>query len=275
MRRRRHWHRFHSIVTDSGCWGPDRLPGVDERVDHELLAKIARKCVALRRAEDIASWVGPGRAVTAKRVLRRADLPEVGCALGIDLPPRVRSTGDVPDLHTPWITALSGSLLSIRGKQVIPGPAAGSWPSIADEGLLDLWLRALAGCLRDVFPDDSDGAESLEVGRVVLTALAAAERARGGADLLGAIDRMILDSSMSLYRTFDQDLGFQASVQVALDLLVAFGAAAPKGRGHRITPLARTGSPDRRARAQLHDDRKSPATGDPHSRQVQSTRLAC
>ena len=44
----------------------------------------------MRNAATLADWVGSGRPVTAKRVLRRADVPLAARMLNVEVPPWVR-----------------------------------------------------------------------------------------------------------------------------------------------------------------------------------------
>ncbi|WP_223839555.1 hypothetical protein [Saccharopolyspora pogona] len=61
--------------------------------------------------------------MTANRVLRRADVPVAGRALGIELPESVRSAADVPALHWRWTAALGAGLISIEGGRAVVAPA--------------------------------------------------------------------------------------------------------------------------------------------------------
>jgi hypothetical protein len=53
--------------------------------------------------------------VTAKRVLRRADVAAACAAVGVGAPERLRSAADVPELQLPWVAALGVGLLSVEG----------------------------------------------------------------------------------------------------------------------------------------------------------------
>jgi hypothetical protein len=104
--------------VDVGWLYPASVDG-DELVDD--LACSARECAASRGAVDLAGWVGAGRAVTAKGVLRRADVPAAARVLGVELPDWVRSAADVPALHWPWLAALGAGLLSVDGGRAVAG----------------------------------------------------------------------------------------------------------------------------------------------------------
>ena len=82
-------------------------------------ARLARKCGAVAQAVILARWIGTGsRRVTAGEVLRRADVPAVGAALGVRLPAKVRTAADVPALHRPWCTGVATGLLQINDGEV-------------------------------------------------------------------------------------------------------------------------------------------------------------
>lgn len=196
----------------------------------------------MRHAVTLAEWLGPARPVTAKRVLRRADVPLAGRALGVAVPERVRSAADVPELQYPWTAASAIGLLAISGDRAVPGPALPQWRSAADDEVLDGWSRALAAALADTFPDDGDGADALEIGRLVLTVLAT-DPAPTGADLLTAISQTIIRSGYDLYRTFNRGFGVRDPAEVALELLAVFGTVTGAGGKWRITPLGRWALP--------------------------------
>jgi hypothetical protein len=196
----------------------------------------------LRHAVALAEWLGAGRPVTAKGVLRRADVPVAARVLDVAVPQRVRSAADVPKLQYPWTAALGIGLLVISHDQAVPGPALPQWRSAAVDEVLDGWSRALAATLADTFPDDGDGAESLEIGRLVLVMLAA-DPAPTGADLLTAINHAVFSSDYRLHRTFHRTFGVRDPAEVALESLAAFGAVAGESGRWRITPLGRWALP--------------------------------
>lgn len=205
---------------------------MDQPVDTQTLVDAARKCTALRHAAALAEWVGEGRPVTAKHVLRPADALAAGRALGIAVPKSLRSAADLAALHYPWTAALAIGLLSISDGRVM----AGQDPA-GDDEVLDRWSRALAAVLADTFPDDVDGSESIEIGRLALMTLATdpppAEH------LSMTIMHAVLDSELDLYHIFRG--GIQRPAEAVLELLAAFGAVT--GAQARITPLGRWALP--------------------------------
>src|SRR5205814_10544269 len=71
-------------------------------------ARLARESVVVGRAVTLARWIGTGRRpVTAGQVLRKADVPAAGAALGPDVPPRLRTMADIRALHRPWCPAVA------------------------------------------------------------------------------------------------------------------------------------------------------------------------
>src|ERR1035441_4687507 len=93
----------------------------------------------MSRAVALARWIGTGRhPVTAGGVLRKADVPAAGAALGVDVPARLRTMADIRALHRPWCVAVATGLLQVDGGWVIAGPALERWPP--DDGdLLAGW----------------------------------------------------------------------------------------------------------------------------------------
>jgi hypothetical protein len=110
----------------------------------------------------LARWIGTGRRqVTAGQVLRKADVPAAGAALGVDVPPRLRTMADIPALHRPWCAAVATGLLQVGGGWVIAGPALECWPS-GGADLLAGWLAALrAVCAAESYPQDEDSVRLL------------------------------------------------------------------------------------------------------------------
>src|SRR5438045_2429808 len=66
-------------------------------------ARLARESVVVANAVTLARWIGTGRRpVTAAQVLRKADVPAAGAALGVGVPPRPRPMADLRVLPPPW-----------------------------------------------------------------------------------------------------------------------------------------------------------------------------
>src|SRR5260221_10883157 len=86
-------------------------------------ARLARESVVVGRAVTLARWIGSGRRpVTAGQVLRKADVPVAGAALGVDVPPRLRTMAHIRALHPPWCLSVATGLLRVGGGWVSGGP---------------------------------------------------------------------------------------------------------------------------------------------------------
>src|SRR5437867_8547986 len=69
-------------------------------------ARLARDFPVMGQAVTLARWIGAGyRPVTAGQVLRKADVQIAGAALGVDVPPKLRTMADILALHRPWCAA--------------------------------------------------------------------------------------------------------------------------------------------------------------------------
>ncbi|MCP2246358.1 plasmid pRiA4b ORF-3 family protein [Lentzea aerocolonigenes] len=95
-------------------------------------------------ARKISEWVGDGKAVTSKGVLRPGDLREAASALGVTLPERFRSGADVPGWHVPWSAALGAGMLVIERGRVVARSV-----EVTQEVWLAGFVAALAALCRD------------------------------------------------------------------------------------------------------------------------------
>jgi hypothetical protein len=215
----------------------------DELRDAALLA---RESVVVGRAVTLARWIGPGRRpVTAGRVLRKADVPAAGAALGVDVPPRLRTMADVRALHRPWCVAVATGLLQVGGGWVTAGPALEHWPP-GDADLLAAWLAALrAVCAAESYPQDEDSVRLLAMALLAVLGGDGASRA-GGLwepvyarlhDLCDRYDKSFWEPLHAADRYFDLDTGMPLAGLVAL--LAGFGAVAGDPGRPAITPLGR------------------------------------
>jgi hypothetical protein len=105
-----------------------------------VIAPLARDCPLLTRARGLATFVGDGRALTAKGVLRRADIGPACAAAGFPDPGRVVTAADVPALHRAWVAALGAGLLLRGVDRAVVATAAG--------GAVAQWLGGLTALLR-------------------------------------------------------------------------------------------------------------------------------
>lgn len=120
------------------------------------LAAAARRCEALRQARRLASWVGEGKRVTPKHVLRPIDVPAAAQVLAIAVPPRMRTAAAVPALHRTWKVALAAGFLRIVDGQAVIGPALGQWPDADDNTVRELWLTGLTAAFAASSSSDDD-----------------------------------------------------------------------------------------------------------------------
>jgi hypothetical protein len=106
------------------------------------LAALAAKSAVLRRAASLAGWAGGGkRALTAKGVLRKQDVPAAAAIIGVKAPQAVRSAADLPELHLAWCAAVGMGLLTVEGGKASGGPELKNWPPDDGTRLLEAWLR--------------------------------------------------------------------------------------------------------------------------------------
>src|SRR6266852_3436411 len=133
-------------------------------------ARLARESVVVGRAVTLARWIGTGRRpVTAGQVLRKADVAAAGAALGVEVPPRLRTMADIRALYRPWCAGVATGLLRVDGGWVSGGPALEGWPP-GDADLLAGWLAGLrAVCAAESYPQDEDSVRLLVL--ALLTAL--------------------------------------------------------------------------------------------------------
>ena len=206
----------------------------------------ARECAVMGQAVTLARWIGTGpRPVTAGQVLRKADVPAAGAALRVDVPARLRTMADIPELHRPWCAAVATGLLQVSDGSVTAGPTLKYWPP--DDGdLLAGWLTGLrAVCAAESYPQDEDSVRLLAL--ALLTVLG-----EGGAPIAGRLWQPVSEALRVLCDRYDKsswesleaagrygepETGKPLAGLVAL--LAGFGAVAG-GRGRlAITPLGR------------------------------------
>lgn len=201
------------------------------------VASAARHCPALSRAHRLATWVGEGRPVTPKHVLRPRDVPAAARAMGLLGSSRINTAADVPALHRPWTLALAIEFLRIVDGQAVAGPALGPWPDADVDTVCERWLTGLvAAFAAGSRHGDATGATAFA--RIMLEALATDPppsvdtlwpRAR---DVLAGEDSYAADPFFSKSGYTHRDFHTTAP-----DLLVEFGAATRDGAQLTMTPL--------------------------------------
>lgn len=214
---------------------------VDELRD---AARLAQDCPLMGHAVTLARWVGAGhRPVTAGQVLRKADVPAAGAALGVDVPPKLRTMADLPALHRPWCAAVGAGLLRVCDGQVTGGPALERWPP-AEADLLAGWLAGLrAVCAAESRPHDEDGVLLLVlallavIGQKGVPLTVSTWSLVSGAlyELCDSYDKSFSEADSAAYRYHGPDDGTPLAGLVSL--LAGFGAVGGDRGKIVITPL--------------------------------------
>ncbi|HMD24891.1 MAG TPA: plasmid pRiA4b ORF-3 family protein [Streptosporangiaceae bacterium] len=209
-------------------------------------ARRARECTVIGQAVTLARWIGNGlRPVTAGQVLRKADVPAAGAALGVDVPPRLRTMADIRALHRPWCAAIATGLLQVGDGSVTAGPALECWPP-DDADLLARWLTGLrAVCAAESYPQDEDSVCLLAMALLTVLGRDKVRRPDGlwGPvnaaldDLCDRYDKASWEARHAADRYYDPDTGIPLAGLVAL--LAGFGAVTDDPGKPVITPLGR------------------------------------
>lgn len=199
----------------------------------------ARTCPVLAAAQTLAEWVGAGREVTTRGVLKPAAAVEACDLLGIEVPSRrPRSALDIAELMMVWAAASSAGFIEVSGGRVTPGPTLQPWLDGAPEIVLAVWSR----CALDAFglAGETDGLEYLIVlatfedggGTVSLSDLSAGIAQEAG-DAASGCSCPDCDSDTS---DFGAD---EAAAEDAVEALGEFGIAVQRGDIAELTPLGR------------------------------------
>src|SRR5215470_14735706 len=210
-------------------------------------ARLARGSVVVARAVTLARWIGRGRRpVTAGQVLRKADVPAAGRAVGVEVPPRLRTMADIRALHRPWCVAVTTGLLQVGGGWVTAGPALERWPP-GEADLLAGWLAALrAVCAAESYPQDVDSVRLLAMALLAVLSEDSMPRTGGGLwgpvhaalhDLCDRYDKSSWEPLHAADRYYDLATGTPLAGLVAL--LAEFGAVTGESARSVITPLGR------------------------------------
>jgi hypothetical protein len=213
---------------------------------HET-ACLAGECAGLRSAVALARWIGTAqRPVTSSEVLRKADVPDAGAAIGVRVPPKIRSAADLPELHGPWTVAVGTGLLRISDGMVTGGQALEGWPP-GDATLLEAWfagLRATAQAAADPWREDGLAG----VLAFALALLRVLERDEAPTD--SELWRAVREESVELCEAYDLALVPFAAIRstgpagerplaTMMAMLASFGAVTSHAGRPVITPLGR------------------------------------
>jgi hypothetical protein len=95
----------------------------------------------MTRARRLADWVGTGRPVTMKGVLRPADVPAVAAALDVSVPAKVRSAADLEAIRRPWVAAQAVGWVRVAAGRATAPAEAGDDP-------VRSWWTAVRAVLR-------------------------------------------------------------------------------------------------------------------------------
>ncbi len=215
------------------------------------LARAAAGCQALSRARRLAAWVGPGRPVTAKEVLRPVDVAAAAAGAGLPAPGKVRTAADVPELHLAWLAARSARWLVIGGGRAVgtcpaDSPAESTDTAVSpgtdgtdtDASMLNTWATALEEVCRSQ-SRDRNRAGVLLACHLLLSILSEQpslrqdEVAKRLRDRLYDLDWM---SSSLVLGSFSGSMGRFDSV---LRLLESFAAVDSGADRVALTPLGR------------------------------------
>ncbi|MGH3321608.1 MAG: hypothetical protein ACRDN9_15830 [Streptosporangiaceae bacterium] len=198
----------------------------------------------MSQARKLAAWVSTGRPVTAKGVPRRADVPAVAAALGVDLPGHVRSAADVEAIHHPWIAAQGLGMLQVGDDHAV----ATRTSSDVD---LDTWFAGLSAVLL-AESYDQRGRGAAVACRVVLAELAA-----GVSDA-----KRLVEVAHEALRYRDSEEGFDAFTAFGRRAMPADGAVMVLAEFGAMDAAGRLTSLGHWALQRLTDSVPPPATPD-------------
>jgi hypothetical protein len=211
----------------------------------EKLAKEARDCPMFASAQALAEWVGAGRAVTARGVLKPAAAVEACDLLGIEVPSRKpRSALDIHELMTVWATAYVAEFIEVSGGRVTAGPALQPWLEGTADIVLAVWSKCALESLGLVDEMDDESLEYLAVLAIL--------HDRGGAASLGDLSEGIAQltgdasadcscpgcASQAHYPDeYPDDLDSEVDIQDAVQVLSKFGISVLRQDAAELTPL--------------------------------------
>jgi len=184
------------------------------------------------RAVGLAGWLGQGRAVTSKGVLRPADVRAAAAALDIGVAAHIRTGADVAAIHRPWVVAQALGTIVVDATRAVAQPAGSGLDPLTG------WLAGLDAVLREESRDD----RREEAG--ALCQLLLAVLASDPPPSVGDLEATVHDYLRQRYHE-DEDIivvAFRAfhsgvkPVDATLELLGEFGAVDGAGR---LTALGR------------------------------------
>jgi hypothetical protein len=101
----------------------------------------------LAEARKLAEWVGPGRPLTTRGVLKPAAAVEACDVLGIELPTRKpRSALDIDQLMMAWIAASAAGFIEVDRGWAKSGATLAAWTDGTPDDVLAIWTRCVLEC---------------------------------------------------------------------------------------------------------------------------------
>ncbi|MER7273473.1 plasmid pRiA4b ORF-3 family protein [Dactylosporangium sp. NPDC000244] len=193
------------------------------------LIQDAVNCTIMARASRLADWVGAGRPVTAKGVLRPVDISPAAAAMGVEAPEKARTAADIEVLHRPWVAAHSMGLVAVGAAR-----ATATAGPVGDQ--LEAWWTALLAVLR------AESHDRRAKGAVVLcrTLLAVLEGEPQVDELEDLVDeRLRAEDVWQFGAVFEAFRRGVMPVEGGLEVLAEFGAVDTAAR---LTSLGRWAS---------------------------------
>lgn len=218
----------------------------------DQLASAARSCSVLTAARTLAEWIGSGRPVTTRGVLKPAAAVEACDLLGIELPTRKpRSALDIDPLMMVWAAASAAGFIEVDHGRVTARPPLRSWLDGTADAVLAIWTRCALESLGLVGEMDQTDLDVL----AVLAALHEHDDAISLAELDERVADVIGDATPDCscpdctsrgsypHSMFglpdDLDRTEDADAQDAVQALSEFGIAVLRGDIAERTPLGR------------------------------------
>ncbi len=180
--------------------------------------------------------------MTPTEVLRPAEIPAAGAALGFAVPGKVRRAADIPELRRCWAVATATGLVKIAGGKATAGPALETWPGRADDAVLAGWLAGLRAT--SIVESESRSDHDVTVLLFALLDLLAGDHPPTDQALMMALHRATahIDTYGGRYagslHGFD-DLATQQPLGRLFAVLNDFGATTGDSSNPGITPLGR------------------------------------
>jgi len=190
------------------------------------VARGARDCPLVARAHALSAFVGDGKPLTAKGVLRRAEIGPACAAAGLPDPGRVVTAADVAPLHRAWVAAQGAGLLTLDHDR--------AHASTPDGDAVVQWRRGVTALLRAESDDDRRLGATIAC-RAALSVLITAPGLDGhrfGDAVEGVLEALPFTDRYAAYRAFRRG---RLSETGALELLVETGAVDPATR--TVAPL--------------------------------------